>query len=361
MERVRQLIEQGEWTLAAREAQAAAAAGASWDAIEGAVLGLYGAGRFREAMQVLQAQLRPSPSDAFALNALGCVAFELGAPQSAMEILRRSVQSGPSFSVALANLGIVSRAQGLPAEAAACLKRAQVLDPLDLRIDRLTLLATRMDAAASIPVAAWQSQGYLMPVLSPVRGGVRQGCPAVLTAALEDDWDLKVEPAEGALPLPAQGLLMASVWNAAGLFMKEGRLEWAASETGKPVARLRGSSAYWIQRRQYFRVLSGDFLQAELRGADARSRRLVRDFSAGGLSYIDPDPPAEGSTHSWRLSLQGVEAELPAVVRRVRPSLSGRLVVGVEFLAQEKQVDRLARAVHHHVRRLHSFGGSATH
>ncbi len=347
-------VERGEWANAVASARAAARQGNTWPALGPVVLGLYAAGRLADAIQVLQFCRR----DPETLNALGCAAFELGGVDGAVTLLREAVSAAPSCPAFLANLSVAFRAQGRPVEAAACLRRAQQLDPLDLRIDRLSLMTAHAALAERLPTSAGPCYGHLLSCLSPLSGSVRRGLTVNLQDASEAAWDLHVDITEEAPALPPRGLLIASLWNDAGLFLKEGRLSWASSPEGKLLARVDGPPARWIQRRRYFRILAGDFLKVELEGARVAPRRL-RDLSAQGFSYYDDTPPEMGFTHTWHVGLSGVDLELPGVVRAIRPSLSGRPVVGIEFMAPEKQVDRLARAIHEHMRRLHSFRGSS--
>ena len=349
-----QAVERGEWAKAVAAARAAARQENSWPALGPVVLGLYAAGRLADAIQVLQFT-RQAPET---LNALGCAAFELGGVDGAVTVLRQAVAAAPSCPSFLANLSVAFRAQGRPVEAAACLRRAQQLDPLDLRIDRLALMTAHAALAERLPTSAGQCYGHLLSCLSPVSGSVRKGLSVDLQDASEAAWDLRIDLAEEAPPLPPRGLLIASLWNDAGLFLKEGHLSWVSSPEGKLLARVDGPPARWIQRRRYFRILAGDFLKVELEGARVAPRRL-RDLSAQGFSYYDDAPPEPGLTQAWQVGLSGVDLELPGVVRAIRPSPSGRTVVGVEFMAPEKQVDRLARAIHEHMRRLHSFRGSS--
>lgn len=347
-------VERGEWAKAVASAKGAARQDASWSALGPVVLGLYAAGRLEESLQVLQFTRR----DPETLNALGCSAFELGRLDAGVSALRQAVAAAPSCPSFLANLSVAFRAQGRPVEAAACLRRAQQLDPLDLRIDRLALMTAHAAPAERLPTSAGQCYGHILSCLSPMSGSVRKGLTVNLKEASDPAWDLRIDISEEAPPLPPRGLLIASLWNDAGLFLKEGRLSWVSSPEGKLLARVDGPPARWIQRRRYFRILAGDFLKVELEGARVVPRRL-RDLSAQGFSYYDDTPPEPGLTHAWQIGLAGVDLELPGVVRAVRPSPSGRPVVGVEFMAPEKQVDRLARAIHEHMRRLHSFRGSS--
>ena len=279
--------------------------------------------------------------------------MEQGFHEIGLARLRQAVAAEPSSPVFLANLGIASRGQGHLVEALACLKRAQSLDPVDLRVDRLALLMLGAKPAGLLPVSAGKASGILLPAFSPLRNSFREGLGVTLHAAPREEWELKVMT--DSLPsVPLSGSLIASVWNEAGLFLKEGKLEWGTSEQGMPLARIQGPPPLFIQRRRAFRILCGDFMRALALGKGSAQPDL-RDLSSQGLSYYDDNPPRLGNVSEWRIRLEGVEMDVPSVVRAVRAAPTGRPVVGVEFLLPDKKVDQMARAIHEYQRRLRTF------
>lgn len=333
---------------------AASESSGAWAPLSPLVQYLHRTGNWEQALLVLRhAHLLAPEAEPDLTNAIGCCELALGRPDRALGFLHRASGACPAF---LANYGAVLLRMERRSEAAEVLARASSADPTDARADRLALLASASDPAGWLTTTAGTAQGHLFPMISLSREPSRTGDAISLEGDRDEAWTLKSAGLEEA---PAEGApALASVWNEAGLFVKTGRIEAVRADALGVRFLLRGPEACRIQRRRHFRMLAAEgFVEAERmpdKGTSRGSPVFLRDLSACGLSFYheaESVPPRPGDGMEFRLTFEGVQFRLSAVVRQVRKTPRA-LLACAELQGNLPTENRIARLLHERQRLL---------
>jgi tetratricopeptide (TPR) repeat protein len=94
---------------------------------------LFQADRLAEAEALFRHVLAAEPTNAVALDMLGCIAHRTGRHQDALEFFHRALQRDPDDPFVHFNLGAALEEQGRQQEAAACYRRVLALRPAHLK------------------------------------------------------------------------------------------------------------------------------------------------------------------------------------------------------------------------------------
>lgn len=354
-----QFAERWEWSKASDAMQKAVLlAPASWAFLGSGFRRLQMTGRLEEAAEVLRGSLREAPDASPELwNALGCFELELGHTDAAVDACRRAATASPPRAPLLGNLGAALRAAGRRAEADECLHRARVLLPGDLRVQRLAMLSGATADALGLLFLSGTPHGQLLQALAYTGEACEEGHKIQLLSERQDAWRVAGAGGRDAATVLRPGApVIASFWNPSGLILKEGRIAASSCRHGRFEAEIRGPEPRRVQRRRHLRLpITEDFVRADQRlPSGILNRRALADLSAGGLSYLDPDPPALGAATEFRLDFGRSQVVVPGVVRNVRTELAPDTKVGVEFTAGEKALDQISRFLHDYQRVHHA-------
>ena len=245
---------------------------AARDALRRAIL-LQNAGDLAGAERICRTVLQSEPRNADALNLLGVLALQRGAPQSAERLIGKAVRLRPGAPSYHHNLAQALAAQNRLDAAVAAYERAAAAAPGDPARQEALAVAYRNNKQIDAAIAAFRRALALDPR--------RARTHAALGDALQDAGDLAgaIAAYEQAIALdPAQA---AAHNNLASALQKRGELDRAIAGYERAIALNAKTPLYWIN------LGVARFMKGDAKGAlRAFERCLALDpFDRRGIAY----------------------------------------------------------------------------